>query len=195
MSPPLGRRRSTSPVSVTVTLVLLAVAALLVVSGLNRESIGEPFIPDAVTHLFSKSDPGLPAGLNYDFSVLDPQTQQTLTSLPQLGTVDIRLAMTNDTALPMTLKFTSALQCEFIVRRVYPVLGGLFKVPLEVWRSSYFHNYSRQPTQLTLAPGQTKVYVAYWTINGLNQLQVPPGEYRIWTSIAGIKTLPISKPL
>jgi hypothetical protein len=133
--------------------------------------------------------------LNYDLSVLDPTTQQPLTVLPQLGTIEVRLAITNDNALPMTLNFATALQCEFVVRRIYSFLGGLFVVPLEVWRSSYFHNYARTPSKLSLKPGETKVYTAYWTVNSLSQSQVPPGDYRVFTSFVGIKPLFLEKPL
>ena len=164
-------------------------------AGLNREAVGEPILPDQLSHLFNKSDPALPVGLNYDLSLLDPATQRSTDTLPQLGTVELRLAITNDTALPMTLKFPTSLQCEFTVRRIYSFLGGLFVVPLEVWRSSYFHNVSKKPTQLTLQPGQTKVYTAEWAVNGLNQLQVPPGDYRVYTSFQGIKPLFVEKPL
>ena len=194
MSPPI-RRRSSSPVNVAVTLTLLAVALVLCVAGLNREAYGEPVIPTAISHMFSHSDPGLPAGLNYDLAALDPSTQQPIESLPQLGTVEIRLAITNDNALPMTLDFPTSLQCEFVVRRIYTFLGGLFVVPLEVWRSSYFHNYSKAPSKLMLKPGETKVYTAYWTVNALNQSQVPAGDYRVFTSFSGIKPLFLAKPL
>jgi hypothetical protein len=189
------RRRSSSPASFAVAIGVLVVGAVLGLAGLNREAAGEPVIPQQITHFFNKNDPGLPDGLNYDLSVLDPDTQKPLSTLPQLGTVEVRLAITNDSALPMRLDFATSLQCEFIVRRIYTFLGGLFVVPLEVWRSSYFHNYSRQPTRLVLKPGETKVYSAYWTVSGLNQLQVPPGDYRVYTSLAGIKPLFIPKPL
>ncbi len=189
------RRRKSSPVSVAITLAVLAVVVVMGLAGLNREAAGEPVIPDQLSHWFNKADPGLPVGLNYDLSVLDPSTMHPTDVLPQLGTVELRLAITNDTALPMTLRFPTALQCEFTVRRIYTFLGGWFVVPLEVWRSSYFHNYSRKPTVLTLAPGQTKVYTSMWTVNGLNKLQVPPGDYRVYTSFQGIKPLHVTKPL
>ena len=176
------------------TLVVLAVAVLLGLEGLNREAAGEPILPDQITHIFNKSDPGLPPGLNYELSVLDPTTLHPIETLPQLGTVELRLAVTNDAALPITLTFPTSLQCEFVVRRIYSFLGG-FVVPLEVWRSSYFHNYSKKRSVLVLEPGQTKVYTADWTINGLNQLQVPPGDYRVYTSIQGIKPLLVKKPI
>ena len=178
-----------------ITLIILAVVVVMGLAGLNREAAGEPIIPDQLSHMFAKDDPGLPPGLNYDLSVLDTNTMHPTDALPQLGTVELRLAVTNDTALPMTLKFPTALQCEFTVRRIYTFLGGWFVVPLEVWRSSYFHNFSKKPSRLTLAPGQTKVYTADWTVNGLNQLQVPPGDYRIYTSFQGIKPLHVTKAL
>jgi Intracellular proteinase inhibitor len=191
---PSSRRRSSSPVSVAVTLIVLAVVLVLGLAGLSREAAGEPIVPDQISHLFNKSDPGLPAGLNYELSVVDPNTLRPTDTLPQLGTVQLRLAITNDTALPMTLKFPTTLQCEFTVRRIYTFLG-YFVVPLEVWRSSYFHNYSKSASKVTLAAGQTKVYTADWTINSLNQLQVPPGDYRVYTSFEGIKPLHVYKPL
>jgi hypothetical protein len=191
---PLPRRRSSSPVGVAITLIVLALALFVGLAGLNREAAGEPVLPDQITHLFNKNDPGLPAGLNYELSVLDPTTLHPIETLPQLGTVELRLAITNDTALPMTLNFPTSLQCEFTVRRIYSFLGG-FVVPLEVWRSSYFHNFAKKPTKLVLNSGQTKVYTADWTVNGLNQLQVPPGDYRVYTSFVGIKPLFVTKPL
>jgi hypothetical protein len=194
MSPPI-RRRPSSPVNVAITLILIGVALVLGIAGLDREAVGEPIVPQAISQLFSKSDPGLPPGLNYDLSVLDPTSQRTLSVLPELGTIEIRLAITNDTALPMTLHFPTSLQCEFVIRRIYSFIGGLFVVPLEVWRSSYFHNYAKTPTKLVLQPGETKVYTSYWTVNGLNQLEVPPGDYRVFTSFVGIKPLFLEKPL
>lgn len=194
MSPP-ARRRTSSPVNVAITLVILATALVLSVAGLDRESYGEPIVPPAISHFFSRSDPGLPAGLNYDLAALDPDTQRPLDELPEVGTVELRLAVTNDNALPMTLSFPSSLQCEFVVRRIYSFLGGLFIVPLEVWRSSYFHNYAKTPTKLVLAPGQTKVYTAYWTVNGLHASEVPAGDYRVFTSFVGIRPLYLTKPL
>lgn len=189
------RRRKSSPISVALTLVMLAFFLVVGLAGLDREAAGEPIIPDQIAHWFNNTDPGLPAGLNYDLSVIDPNTMHTTDVLPQLGTVELRLAITNDTALPMTLHFATALQCEFTVRRIYTFLGGWFVVPLEVWRSSYFRNYAKKPTSLTLAPGQTKVYTADWTVNGLNQLQVPPGDYRVYTSFQGIRPLHVQKLL
>jgi len=189
------RRRTTSPLSVLLTLVVLAFVVVVSLAALNREVAGEPVLPQQLSRVFEQNDPGLPAGLNYDLSVIDPQTMHPTDSLPQLGTVELRLAITNDTALPMNLDFPSALQCEFTVRRIYTFLGGWFVVPLEVWRSSYFHNYSKKPTKLRLSPGETKVYTADWTINNLNQLQVPPGDYRVYTSFQGIKPLLVAKPL
>jgi len=105
------RRRSSSPVSVTVALLLVAGCVVLGLAGLNREAAGEPVFPPQLSHIFNKTDPGLPEGLNYDLSVVDPDSQHPLTSLPQLGTVEIRLAITNDTALPMSMKFATSLQC------------------------------------------------------------------------------------
>lgn len=177
-----------------ITLSVLAIAVLLGMAGLNREAAGEPIVPDQLTRLFNKADPGLPQGLNYELSVLDPVTLRPTDTLPQVGTVQLRLAITNDTALPMIMKFPTTLQCEFTVRRIYSFLFG-FVVPLEVWRSSYFHNYSRKPSEITLQAGQTKVYTADWTINALNQLQVPPGDYRVYTSLEGVKPLHVYKPL
>lgn len=188
------RRRSSSPFSVAVTLIVIAVVLVLGLAGLNREAAGEPIVPEQIAHLFNKTDPSLPPGLNYELSVLDPNTLRPIETLPQLGTVELRLAITNDTALPMTLNFPTSLQCEFTVRRIYTFLG-YFVVPLEAWRSSYFHNYSKKPTTLTLQAGQTKVYTADWTVNGLNQLEVPPGDYRVYTSFEGIKPLFVTKPL
>jgi hypothetical protein len=192
---PLLRRRTSSPFSVLITLAVLAFVIVMGLAALNREAAGEPVLPQQLSRLFEPNDPGLPSGLNYDLSVIDPQTMHPTDSLPQLGTVELRLAITNDSALPMNLDFPSALQCEFTVRRIYTFLGGWFVVPLEVWRSSYFHNYSKKATKLRLAPGQTQVYTAEWTINNLNQLQVPPGDYRVYTSFQGIKPLLVSKPL
>jgi hypothetical protein len=178
-------------------LVLLVCAGIViaVLYGLNREAFGDPIVPDQISRLFNQTDPNLPAGLNYELSVLDPDSQAPLSTLPQLGTVEVRLAVSNDSALPIKMNFPTSLQCEFIVRRIYTFLGNLFEIPLEVWNSSYFHNYSRHPTTLVLKPGETKVYTAYWTINNLNQSQVPPGDYRVYTSMRGIKYVEIDKPL
>jgi hypothetical protein len=176
-------------------LVVCAGVVVAVLYGLNREAFGDPIVPDQITRLFDKSDPSLPPGLNYELSVLDPDSQAPMPALPQLGTVEVRLAISNDSALPIVMKFPTSLQCEFIVRRIYTFLGNLFEIPLEVWRSSYFHNYTKRPSTLILKPGETKVYISYWTINNLNQSQVPPGDYRVYTSMRGIRYIEIPKPL
>ena len=87
-----------------------------------------------------------------------------------------RLAITNASPLPDTLDFPTSLQCEFITRRVASFLGGLFVFPLEVWRSSYFHNISHKPTSLLFKPGETKVFTALWTFKQSGDEGAPPGD-------------------
>jgi len=118
-----------------------------------------------------------------------------LETLPEIGKVEMRLAVTNDSALPMTMNFKSSKQCEFIVRRVFTYVDGLFALPLEIWRSSYFHNVSIKPSQLVLQPGQTKVYESVFYLSALNAREVPVGDYRVVAVFDGWQTsLPIEKP-
>ena len=73
-------------------------------------------------------------------------------------------------------------------------VDDLFALPLEVWRSSYFHNYTRQPSTLELEPGQTKVYESEFSVTALNAGQVPPGDYRAIASFYGWQTsVPMNK--
>ncbi len=181
--------------------MLLASLLLLALAGITRYTVGEPIMPDWFAKAIHHKQPALPPGMTYDFEVLDPATKRPLTALPEVGTISMRLAITNDSALPVKMSFRSGQQCEFIVRRVFTFVDGLFALPLEVWRSSYFHVVSQKPTTLVLQPGQTKVYTATFTLNALNEQQVPPGDYRIIAAIEASTTglwetsIPINKAL
>ena len=187
--------RRGSPIQFTLTVVLVASLLLLALAGISRYAVGEPVIPDAVARMLHHPNPALPPGMTWDFELLDPQTKQPLQELPEVGTVEMRLAVTNDSALPMTMRFKTAKQCEFVVRRVFTYVDGLFALPLEVWRSSYFHNYPKGSTTLELQPGQTKVYEAMFSLNALNARELPSGDYRIVAIFDGWQTsMPMLKP-
>ena len=191
---PAYSRRS-NPLQFALTMVLLASLLLLSLAGISRYAVGEPVIPDNVARFLHHPNPTLPPGMTWDFELLDPQTKQPLQTLPEVGAVEMRLAVTNDSALPVKMRFNSAKQCEFVVRRVFTYVDGLFALPLEVWRSSYFHNYERKATTLQLQPGQTKVYEAMFFLNALNARQLPAGDYRIVAIFDGWETsMPMLKP-
>ena len=198
---PYGSRRPTKPLQFGLTMVLLASLLLLAMAGITRYTVGEPLMPDWLAKAIHHKQPALPPGMTFDFEVLDPATKRPMESLPEVGTVLMRLAITNDSALPMKLPFRSGEQSEFIVRRVFTYVDGLFALPLEVWRSSYFHVLSPKATTLVLQPGQTKVYTATFTLNALNANQMPAGEYRVVAVLDAISTgrwetsIPITKPL
>jgi Intracellular proteinase inhibitor len=188
------RSRTSTPGQITITVVILVFLILFGVSFVSHEAAGEPMVPPRLAQLLHRPDPTLPEGMTYDFEILDPETQHPMPILPASGAVEFRFAVTNDSALPMKLDFPSELQCEFVARRVHTYLGGLLVLPLEVWRSSYFHNIRRTPTSLRLDPGQTEVYVANWTIDPAGA-QVPAGEYRLVASFYGVEeTQPLTKP-
>jgi len=196
---PYAVRRTTRPIQFGLTVVLLASLLLLALAGITRYTVGEPILPDAIAKALHHKQPSLPPGMTYDFAILDPTTKRPMETLPEVGTVTLRLAITNDSALPMKLAFRTGQQCEFIVRRVFTFGGTLFALPLEVWRSSYFHVVSLKPTTLYLQPGETKVYTADFTLNALNANQVPAGEYRVVAVVDAIttgrweKSIPIDK--
>lgn len=182
------------------TLVLLVSIVLLALAAITRYTIAKPILPDALAKAIHYRQPSLLPGMTYDFSIVDPATNRALLALPEVGNVEVRLAVTNDSALPMTLRFRSGQQCEFVVRQVFTVVG-LFALPIEKWRSSYFHVVSPEPTTLVLQPGQTKIYAATFALNALNADQMPPGEYRIVAILDAINTgqweisVPIDKAL
>jgi len=192
---PYSGRRAT-PLQFALTMVLLASLLLLAMAGVTRYTVGEPILPDWLAKAVHHRQPALPPGMTYDFEIINPATKTPVEVLPEVGTVELRMAITNDSALPMKLHFRTGSQCEFMVRRVFNYVDGLFALPLEVWRSSYFHNISPRPTDVFLQPGQTKVYSATFTFNALNANQVPAGEYRIVAFFYGWETsIPMSKPL
>jgi Intracellular proteinase inhibitor len=192
---PYSRRRVT-PLQFGVTMVLLASLLLLAMMGLQRYTVGEPILPDWFAKAIHHRQPALPPGMTYDFEIINPATKTPVEVLPEVGTVELRLAVTNDSALPMKVRFPTGNQSEFIVRRVFYYVDGAFALPLEVWRSSYFHSVSPHPTYLVLQPGETKVYGATFTFNALNANQVPAGEYRILAIFDGWETsIPLNKPL
>jgi hypothetical protein len=174
-------------------VALLFVVAL---AAITREAVGEPIVPPQLIELFHKQPPALPQGFTYDFEVLDPITQRPVATLPPDGTVELRLAITDASPLPATLQFATSLQCEFITRRVESFLGGLFVLPLDVWRSSYFHNISHVPTQISFQPGETRVFTALWTFRQAGDAGAPAGDYRLIAKFYGA-TFPIRilKPL
>ena len=177
-------------------MVLLASLVLLAMAAITRYTVGEPIMPKWFAKLMRHPQPVLPPGMTYDFEIVNPDPKRPLPMLPEVGQIEMRLAVTNDSALPMTIRFKTGLQCEFIVRKVIYYVDGLFALPLEVWRSSYFHNVSRNPSTLTLQPGQTKVYTATFDLNALNAREVPAGGYRIIASFDRWETsIAIDKPL
>ena len=198
---PYASRRTTTPLKFGLTLVLLVSLVLLALAAMTRYTVGEPLLPDWLAKAIHHRQPALPPGMTYDFSIIDPTTNHPLATLPEVGNVELRLAMTNDSALPMTMRFRTGQQCEFIVRQTFTVVDGLFAVPIEKWRSSYFHVVSQKPTTLELQPGQTKVYTAVFALNALNADQMPSGEYRIVAVIDATNTgpwetsIPMDKPL
>ncbi|HEV2879474.1 MAG TPA: BsuPI-related putative proteinase inhibitor [Candidatus Eremiobacteraceae bacterium] len=195
MGIPQPGRRAT-PLQFGLTMVLLASLLLLAMAGITRYTVGEPVLPDWLAKAIHHKQPALPPGMTYDFEVINPNTKGPVEALPEVGTVELRLAVTNDSALPMKIRFPTGNQSEFIVRRVFNYVDGLFALPLEVWRSSYFHNISTKPTNLVLQPGETKVYSATFNFNALNANQVPAGDYRIVAVFNGWETsIPIAKPL
>ena len=176
-------------------MVLLASLLLLAMAGITRYAVGEPILPQSIANLLHHPNPTLPPGMTYDFEALDPQSKRPLETLPEVGMVELRLAVTNDSALPMKMNFKSSKQCEFVVRRVFTYVDGLFALPLEVWRSSYFHNFAKVRSTLVLQPGQTKVYEATFYLNALNARELPAGDYRIVAIFDGWQTsLPMLKP-
>lgn len=192
----LEYRRRSNPLQFTITMVLLASLLLLGMAAITRFTVGEPILPKWLAQAIHRPEPALPPGMTYDFEIVNPDTKRPLNALPEVGSIEMRLAVTNDSALPMIVHFKTGAQCEFVVRKVIYYVDGLFALPLEVWRSSYFHNISSKPSTLALQPGQTKVYTASFDLNALNARQVPAGTYRViavfdkWeTSIA------IDKPL
>jgi hypothetical protein len=190
------RKKPFSTLQFTLTIILVALLFLLALSAITREAVGEPVVPPEVMQVFRKTPPQLPQGFTYDFEALDPVVQKPLSQLPPEGVVELRLAITNASPLPDTLDFPTSLQCEFITRRVATALGGLFVFPLEVWRSSYFHNISHKPTTLLFKPGETKVFTALWTFKQSGDEGAPSGDYRLLAKFYGA-TFPIriQKPL
>lgn len=193
-----GYPRRRRPLQFGVTLVLLASLLLLAMAAITRYTVGEPVVvlPSFLAKALHHPAPQLPPGMTYDFSVLNPDTKQPIAALPEVGSVELRLAVTNDSALPMSMRFASGRQCEFIIRRVFYYVDGLFALPLEVWRSSYFHVIPRKPTVLLLQPGETRVYTALFDLTALNARQVPPGGYRVIAAFGDWQTSQaIDKPL
>lgn len=190
------RKKPFSSLSFALTVILVALLFVLALAAITREAVGEPMIPEQVVDAFHKQPPTLPQGFTYDFELLDPLTQRPETILPVEGTVELRLAVTDASPLPATLDFPTSLQCEFITRRVESFLGGLFVLPLEVWRSSYFHNISHVPTSISFQPGETKVFTALWNFKQTGAEAAPPGDYRLLAKFYGA-TYPIrvQKPL
>jgi len=184
------RKRPFSTLQFGLTVILVALLFVLALAAITREAVGEPVVPPEVVQLLRKTPPQLPQGFTYDFEVLDPLTQHPLSSLPPEGVVELRLAVTNASPLPDTLEFPTSLQCEFITRRVASFLGGLFVFPLEVWRSSYFHNISHKQTTLLFKPGETKVFTALWSFKQTGGESAPEGDYRILAKFYGA-TFPI----
>jgi hypothetical protein len=190
------RKKPFSSVQFGLSVVLIAFLFVLALAAITREAVGEAIVPPQVDQMLRKAPPTLPQGFTYDFEVLDPVTQRPVAQLPMEGSVELRLAVTDASPLAATLQFPTSLQCEFITRRVETFLGGLFVVPLEVWRSSYFHNISHQATQLEFQPGETKVFAALWSFKQSGDIGAPAGDYRILARFYGA-TFPIriEKPL
>lgn len=191
------------------SMVLLGSLLLLVMAGVTRYTVGEPVLPQWAAGVVHHPEAALPPGMTSDFAVINPATKRTYRTLPEVGEIEMRLAVTNDSALPIKLHFDNGNQAEFIVRRVFTYVDDLFAVPLEVWRSSYFHVVSPKPVALVLQPGQSTVYSATLELSALNERQMPPGAYIIVAvfngravdqhdtrgAVAAVQSIRMDKPL
>jgi hypothetical protein len=192
-SPNYNRR--SGPLQLALTAILLASLLLLAMAAITRYTVAKPMLPQWLSGALHRSEPALPPGMTYDFQIINPETKHQLSEIPEVGAVEMRLAVTNDSALPMIVHFSKGEQTEFIVRRVFSYVGGLFALPIEVWRSSYFHRTATTPSKLTLQPGDTKVYSASFDLTALNSRQTPPGDYLVIAVFNGWETsIPMVKP-
>ena len=88
--------------------------------------------------------------------------------------VHIKLAITNTGSRPITLRFSSGQQYDFVVTRA----------DKEVWRWSADKVFIQALTSRTLAPSETLKFREIWQQKDNQGRQVPAGEY----SIAGLLT-------
>lgn len=181
---------------VVVITGLLAATLVLALAAISRHAVGEPILPTRISGALHRSESPLPRGMTYEFEVVDLNTRVPLATLPPNGAVQLRLAVTNDSALPMRLDFPTSMQCEFVARQVHFYLGGLFVLPLEVWSSSYFRNTSRKASRLMLSPGQTQVYDAVWQLQDIDGSPLASGDYRVLALFHGVTfRLQVLKPI
>ncbi|HXN09298.1 MAG TPA: hypothetical protein VN860_06515, partial [Candidatus Acidoferrales bacterium] len=92
-TPYSGHRRAT-PLQFTLTVVLLASLLLLAMAGITRYTVGEPILPDWLAKVIHHRQPALPPGMTYDFEIINPTTKSPVEVLPEVGTVELRLAVT-----------------------------------------------------------------------------------------------------
>lgn len=165
---------------------MLASLFLVAFNLISRAASGEPLLPPQAYEALHKDPPTLPAGLVYDVEVTDPETHRPVASLPAAGEVVVRLAVTNETAAPMRFHFPTHEQASFAAREIKPFAFGLFVVPFERWRSSYFQVIDRRPSSLDLRPGQTRVYMSTWPMSDGRNSPLPAGTYAVSTQFAGV---------
>lgn len=95
--------------------------------------------------------------------------------------IELSLTVSNSSKTPVTLRFSSAKQYDFIVK----------KDGQEVWRWSQGRMFAMALTEFTLEPQKSKSYRAAWPQTDGNKKSVGPGTYEA-TAILAVSGQPLS---
>ena len=89
--------------------------------------------------------------------------------------IKMTLLLINKTDKEISLYFESEKKYEFIVKRIYNL--GLFKLYVDVWRSSYGKVYKNVPQKVVIKPRQVLEFSETWDQRLPNGKMAPPGDY------------------
>jgi len=89
--------------------------------------------------------------------------------------IKMTLLVINKTNKEVYLYFASEKKYEFIVKKVYNL--GLFKLYVDVWRSSYGKVYKNVPLKVVIKPHQVLEFSETWDQRLPNGKMAPPGHY------------------
>ncbi|MEW6279584.1 MAG: BsuPI-related putative proteinase inhibitor [Candidatus Eremiobacterota bacterium] len=91
--------------------------------------------------------------------------------------IRVQLSVKNISDKPVTLKFDTTLEFDFVIQRELNML--FVDVPLDVWKYSAKSVPAPRPHVVTIPPGQEKVFTAMWDQRDSSGNPVKPGRYII----------------
>jgi hypothetical protein len=91
--------------------------------------------------------------------------------------ITLQMGVFNTGKEPIKLQFPTSLDCDFIVEKEYDLF--FVKIPSIIWKYSAQVGELQKEHEVTLNPGQVKIFSAQWNQTDFTGKPVKPGKFRI----------------